>query len=91
MHDVEHASGAQLQGAALVVAQTCFGCHTRTSTGVPRPRASLAPPDPSLAPWLRADVLAATRRFEDARQAYRDAVRDERFAEKDGLTVVWSR
>ncbi|MCC7070382.1 MAG: hypothetical protein IT383_03610 [Deltaproteobacteria bacterium] len=81
--------GERLRDAAFVVAATCIGCHTRTDRGAPRPRASLAPVDSKLPAWLRADVLAATRRFQEARIAYRAAVADERFAEREPL--LWER
>lgn len=81
--------GERLRDAAFVVAATCIGCHTRTDRGAPRPRASLAPVDSKLPAWLRADVLSATRRFQEARAAYRAAVADERLAEQEPL--LWER
>lgn len=81
--------GERLRDAAFVVAATCIGCHTRTDRGAPRPRASLAPVDAELPAWLRGDVLAATRRFQEARAAYRAAVTDEKLAEQQ--PTLWER
>lgn len=87
--DLQKREGDRLRDAAFVVAATCIGCHTRTDRGAPRPRATLAPVDPKLPAWLRGDVLAATRRFQEARAAYRVAVADEKLAEQDPL--LWER
>jgi hypothetical protein len=45
--------------------------------------AGVAPVDETLAPDVRADIYAATRRFDDARAAYRSVVHDEAFAETE--------
>lgn len=87
--ELQKREGERLRDAAFVVAATCIGCHTRTDRGAPRPRASLAPVDPKLPAWLRGDVLAATRRFQEARAAYRVAAADEQLAERD--PVMWER
>ncbi len=85
MADVETARGDRLKDASLLVASTCIACHTRTNAGAPRPRMRLPAVDPSLPAWVQADVLAATRRFEPARAAYRAVIRDESFAEKEPM------
>ncbi|MBI1944173.1 MAG: hypothetical protein HYS27_00685 [Deltaproteobacteria bacterium] len=81
--------GERLKDAVFVVAATCIGCHTRTDRGAPRPRTSLAPVDTKLPAWLRGDVLSATRRFQEARAAYRVAVADEKLAEAE--PTLWER
>jgi mono/diheme cytochrome c family protein len=83
------AHGEHLRDSAFLVAATCIGCHTRTDAGAPRPRLSLAPVDPKLPKWLQADVLAATRRVEPARAAYRAVVTDEAFAAAE--PTLWER
>ena len=87
--ELQKREGDRLRDAVFVVAATCIGCHTRTDRGAPRPRASLAPVDPKLPAWLRGDVLAATRRFQEARAAYRVAVADELLAEREPM--LWER
>lgn len=87
--ELQKRDGDRLRDAVLVVAATCIGCHTRTDRGAPRPRASLAPVDARLPAWLRGDVLSATRRFQEARAAYRVAIADEKLAEAE--PTLWER
>jgi hypothetical protein len=79
--DVEHSRPDRLPQTALSLASTCIACHTRTKA--PSVDAGLAAVDGTLDPDVRADIFAATRRFDDARRAYRDVVFDEVFAAKE--------
>lgn len=91
LEDVKRAdpTSEHLRDSAFLVAATCIACHTRTDAGAPRPRLTLPPVDPALPRWLQADVLAATRRLEPARAAYRDVVKDEELAARDPTS--WER
>lgn len=79
--DVDHSRPDRLPQTALSLASTCIACHTRTKA--PSLEVGLAPVDAGLDPDVRADIYAATRRFDDARRSYRDAVFDEGFAAKE--------
>lgn len=79
--DVEDSRPDRLPQTALSLASTCIACHTRTKA--PSIGVGLAPVDDALEPDVRADIFAATRRFDDARRAYRDVVFDEGFAAKE--------
>lgn len=88
LDDAQRAKGDKLKSDALLVVATCIGCHTRADLGAPRPRATM-PPVKNMDAWLKADILLATRRFQEARAAYKDAVFDEALAAKD--TYLWER
>jgi len=79
--DVDHSRPDRLPQTALSLASTCIACHTRTKA--PSVDAGLAAVDSALDPDVRADIFAATRRFDDARRAYRQVVFDEGFAAKE--------
>jgi hypothetical protein len=79
--DVDHSRPDRLPQTALSLASTCIACHTRTAA--PSLDVGLGPVDAALDPDVRADVFAATRRFDDARSAYRQVVFDEAFAAKE--------
>jgi hypothetical protein len=87
--DVGRADDSALPSAALAVAWTCMGCHTRAAHGTPRPIASLAPVDAKLPADVRGTALAATRRFADALTVFRSAVFDEECAKSE--PVRWQR
>lgn len=88
LDSAEKAKGDKLRADAHLVVATCIGCHTRSDLGAPKPRTSLPAPK-NLEPWLRADVLLATRRFTDARATYKEVVFDEGFAQKE--PTLWER
>jgi hypothetical protein len=88
LDSAEKAKGDKLRADAHLVVATCIGCHTRSDLGAPKPRTSLPAPK-NLEPWLRADVLLATRRFADARTTYKDVVFDEALAHKE--PTLWER
>jgi hypothetical protein len=88
-NDTHRADKTALPSAALAVAWTCMGCHTRAPRGAPRPLASLAPIDAALPPDVRGTALAATRRFPDALRVYRDAAFNEELAAKE--PTRWER
>jgi hypothetical protein len=87
--DAGRADRGALPDAALAVAWTCMGCHTRASIGTPRPIASLAPVDASLPPDVRGIILAATRRFGEARRVFHEAARNEELAQAE--PTRWER
>lgn len=78
-----------LSSAALAVAWTCMGCHTRSPRGSPRPLADLAPVDERLPADVRGTALAATRRFKEARAVFRKAAFDEELARTEPMR--WER
>ena len=92
LDDSQRATGEQLQGDARLAVATCIGCHTRAdlpgSTRPPQQQQTL-PPVTVAEPWLKADVLLATRRFSEARVAYRAVVEDEAFAQQN--PYLWER
>ena len=88
LDDAKHAAGDKLKSDALLVVATCIGCHTRGDLGAPRPTMTL-PPIKVADPWLKADILLATRRFDEARAAYKSVVGDEAFAQKN--PYLWER
>lgn len=87
--EVARARDDRLGDAALAVAWTCMGCHTRADLGTPRPIAALAPVDKKLPPDVRGTVLAATRRFAEARATFRQAAFDENLARNE--PTRWER
>jgi hypothetical protein len=79
--DVHRADRARLPQVALSLSATCIACHSRmpaTSVSI-----GLAPLRADLDGDVKADIYAATRRFDDARAAYRGVVFDEDFAAKN--------
>jgi hypothetical protein len=90
IEDANRADTNALPGAALAVAWTCMGCHTRAPRGTPRPIASLAAIDATLPADVRGTALAATRRFQDALRVFRDAAFDEGLAAKESTRWVRS-
>jgi hypothetical protein len=89
LDDSQRATGEQLKSDARLVVATCIGCHTRADLpGAKRPLPTLPPVSVS-EPWLKADVLLATRRFSEARVAYRAVVADEAFAQRN--PYLWER
>jgi mono/diheme cytochrome c family protein len=76
--DVDRSRPDRLPQTALSVASTCIACHTRTAGRAAPP--GLADVDAALPADVRADMLTATRRFAEARLAWRDVVFDEDFA-----------
>lgn len=88
--DVSRADSGRVEDAVFAVAWTCMGCHTRAGgIGTPRPIAALAPLPPGLPPDVRGTALAATRRFSEARSAFRAAAFDEELARTAPLR--WER
>ncbi len=88
--DVGRSQSTQaIEGAALAVAWTCMGCHTRAPYGSPRPLAQLAPVDERLPPDVRGTALAATRRFQEASLVFRKAAFDEELARNE--PTRWER
>jgi hypothetical protein len=87
--DATHARRDHLRDDAAVAVAACFACHTRSSIGAARPRTQLPALDEKLSPFVKADVLAATRRFDDAAAAYDAVIRNEDLAERD--PVLWER
>ena len=79
--DVDHSREDRLPQTALSLASTCIACHTRSPA--PSLAAGASPVDKALATDIRADIYAATRRFDEARAAYRSVVFDEGFAENE--------
>lgn len=79
--DVEKSRPDRLPQTALSLASTCIACHTRTKA--PSINAGLAPVDAGLDKDVRADIYAATRRFDDARRAYKAVAFDETFAARE--------
>jgi hypothetical protein len=79
--DVDHSRADRLPQTALSLASTCIACHTRSPA--PSIALSMAPVEAGLANDVRADIFAATRRFDEARVAYRSVVFDEAFAENE--------
>jgi hypothetical protein len=89
LDDTQHSTGSQLKGDARLVVATCIGCHTRADLlGSKGPSVTL-PPVQFKEPWLKADVLLATRRFSEARVAYNAVVADEVFAAENHY--LWER
>ena len=80
--DVARARPDRLPATTLSLASTCIACHTRGAPG-PHAPAVTAPLPAELAADVRADVLVASRRFAEARGAYRGVVFDEDFAERE--------
>jgi len=76
--DVRKSKPDRLPQTALSVASTCLACHTRAASV--SKDIGLGPVDARLDGDVRADILVATRRFDDARRAYRGVVFDEAFA-----------
>lgn len=85
--DVARSKPDRLPQTALEVVSACIACHTRTAG--PPARIALAPVDAKLPADVRADILAATRRFDEARVAYNSVVFDEAFAARDAWR--WER
>ncbi len=76
--DVANSAPDRLPQATLAMVSACIACHTR----MPARSASfaMAKVDDEVDADVRADIYAATRRFDDARVAYRAVVFDEAFA-----------
>jgi mono/diheme cytochrome c family protein len=79
--DVDRSRPDRLPQTALSLASTCIACHTRTAGRAAPP--GLADVDAALPADVRADILTATRRFPEARAAWRDVVFDEDFARNE--------
>jgi len=89
LDDTQRSTGGQLKGDARLAVATCIGCHTRADLLGSRGPTVTLPPVQVKEPWLKADVLLATRRFTEARTAYQAVVADEVFAEEN--RYLWER
>lgn len=85
---IDHVSDDRLRDVALAAASACIACHTRTIVAL---RCRAWPPrrGPAAPRRVRADVFAATRRFQEARAAYAETVSDDVFATREPL--LWER
>jgi hypothetical protein len=79
--DVALSHADRLPQTALSLASTCIACHTRSKA--PSLAGSVVPLDAAIPEDVRADIAAATRRFDDARAIYREVVFDEAFAARE--------